>query len=97
MMGTTRWVAGLATMTAIVAVSSVQGAAAAPSSLTPVQQQLRTIYQELVETNTTNSTGSCTVAVTKMAKRLKAGGFRDADIRSWRHRVRLPRATWWRA
>ncbi len=50
------------------------------AELTPVQRQLREIYQELVETNTTNSTGSCTVAVTKMAARLKAGGYRDADM-----------------
>lgn len=48
--------------------------------LTPPQTQLREIYQELVETNTTNSTGSCTVAVNKMAQRLKAAGYRDADM-----------------
>ncbi len=50
------------------------------ADLTPPQKQLREIYQELVETNTTNSTGSCTVAVTKIAKRLKAAGYRDADM-----------------
>jgi acetylornithine deacetylase/succinyl-diaminopimelate desuccinylase-like protein len=50
------------------------------ADLTPRQKQLREIYQELVETDTTNSTGSCTVAVTKMANRLKAGGYRDADL-----------------
>lgn len=50
------------------------------ADLTPPQKQLREIYQELVETNTTNSTGSCTVAVNKMAKRLKAAGYRDADM-----------------
>jgi acetylornithine deacetylase/succinyl-diaminopimelate desuccinylase-like protein len=50
------------------------------AELTPPQKQLREIYQELVETNTTNSTGSCTVAANKMAKRLKAAGYRDADM-----------------
>ena len=50
------------------------------ADLTPVQKQMREIYQELVETNTTNSVGSCTVAAKKMAKRLKAAGFRDADM-----------------
>lgn len=49
-------------------------------SLTPPQQQLRDIYQELVETNTTNSVGSCTKAVTAMAARLKQGGYADADM-----------------
>ena len=47
---------------------------------TPAQQQLRSIYQELVETNTTDSVGSCTVAAQKMAKRLKAAGYRDSDM-----------------
>jgi acetylornithine deacetylase/succinyl-diaminopimelate desuccinylase-like protein len=53
---------------------------AADAALTPTQQQLRSIYQELVETNTTDSAGSCTVAAQKMAKRLKAGGYRDSDL-----------------
>jgi type II secretory pathway component PulL len=50
------------------------------AELTPVQQQMRSIYQELVETNTTNSIGSCTLAAQKMAKRLKAGGFKDSEM-----------------
>ncbi|RZT06255.1 Acetylornithine deacetylase/Succinyl-diaminopimelate desuccinylase [Duganella sp. CF402] len=54
--------------------------AAQGAPLTPVQQQMRAIYQELVETNTTNSIGSCTLAAQKMAKRLKAGGFKDSEI-----------------
>ncbi|MGV7210791.1 M20/M25/M40 family metallo-hydrolase [Oxalobacteraceae bacterium A2-2] len=52
----------------------------AQAAPTPAQQQLRAIYQELVETNTTNSVGSCTVAAQKMAARLKAGGYADADM-----------------
>jgi acetylornithine deacetylase/succinyl-diaminopimelate desuccinylase-like protein len=59
---------------------TVTGAAQA-AELSPVQRQMREIYQELVETNTTDSVGSCTVAVTKMAKRLKAAGYKDADLR----------------
>ena len=55
--------------------------AAHGAALTPVQKQLREIYQELVETNTTDSVGSCTVAATRMAKRLKAAGYGDADLR----------------
>ena len=58
---------------------AVAGAAQA-AELTPVQQQMRAIYQELVETNTTNSIGSCTLAAQKMAKRLKAGGFKDSEM-----------------
>lgn len=51
-----------------------------PPPPTPEQQRLREIYKELVEINTTDSTGSCTVAVTAMAARLKAGGFTDAEL-----------------
>ncbi|MYN29306.1 M20/M25/M40 family metallo-hydrolase [Duganella levis] len=54
--------------------------AAHGAELTSVQQQMRSIYQELVETNTTNSVGSCTVAAQKMGKRLKAGGFKDSEL-----------------
>lgn len=63
---------------ALAALMVVTGAHAAQP--TPVQQQLREIYKELVETNTTNSTGSCTVAAQRMARWLKAGGFVDADM-----------------
>jgi acetylornithine deacetylase/succinyl-diaminopimelate desuccinylase-like protein len=51
------------------------------AELTPPQKQLRQIYQELVETDTTNSSGSCTVAATRMAAHLKAAGYADADVR----------------
>ena len=41
----------------------------------------REIYQELIEINTTDSAGDTTVAARAMAERLKAGGFRDAELR----------------
>lgn len=46
----------------------------------PDQTKFREIYKELVETNTTHSTGDCTLAATRMAARLKAAGFADADL-----------------
>ncbi|MES2320398.1 MAG: M20/M25/M40 family metallo-hydrolase [Pseudomonadota bacterium] len=52
----------------------------AAQALTPAQQELRAIYQELVEINTTSSSGSCTVAAKAMAARLKQGGFTDAEM-----------------
>jgi acetylornithine deacetylase/succinyl-diaminopimelate desuccinylase-like protein len=55
-------------------------ATAQAAPLTPVQQQMRSIYQELVETNTTNSVGSCTVAAKKMAARLRKGGYADSEM-----------------
>lgn len=40
----------------------------------------RDLYKELVETNTTLSAGSCTLAAERMAARLKAAGYADEDI-----------------
>ena len=47
----------------------------------PDQVAFRGLYKELVETNTSLSVGSCTLAAERMAARLKAAGFKDADIR----------------
>jgi acetylornithine deacetylase/succinyl-diaminopimelate desuccinylase-like protein len=47
---------------------------------TPAQQQLREIYKELVEINTTDSAGSCTAAAEAMAARLRAGGLPAQDV-----------------
>ena len=53
---------------------------AAAQSPRPDQAQFRDIYKELVETNTTLSSGSCTLAAQRMAARLKAAGFADTDL-----------------
>ncbi len=44
------------------------------------ETRFRELYKELVETNTTLSTGSCTLAAERMAARLKAARIPDADI-----------------
>jgi len=46
----------------------------------PGEAQFRAIYKELVETNTTVSTGSCTLAAERMAAHLKAAGYADSQI-----------------
>jgi acetylornithine deacetylase/succinyl-diaminopimelate desuccinylase-like protein len=46
----------------------------------PDQVAFRGVYKELVETNTTLSAGSCTLAAERMAARLKAAGYPDEDI-----------------
>ncbi len=40
----------------------------------------RATYKELVETNTTLSAGSCTLAAERMAARLRAAGFSPSDL-----------------
>ncbi len=58
------------------------GAQAAPPDVgsAATEPQFRELYRELVETNTTLSSGSCTLAAERMAARLKAAGFADSDI-----------------
>jgi acetylornithine deacetylase/succinyl-diaminopimelate desuccinylase-like protein len=54
--------------------------AAAAQTLTPDQQNFFGLYKELVETNTSLSSGSCTQAAEQIAARLKAAGYADKDI-----------------
>src|SRR5215471_11921621 len=44
------------------------------------QARFRALYKELVETNTTLSSGDCTLAARKMAAHLKAAGYPDSDL-----------------
>jgi acetylornithine deacetylase/succinyl-diaminopimelate desuccinylase-like protein len=76
--------------TAIVALTSAMAVAASPATAAapagvPRADQLafRSIYRELIETNTSHSTGSCTLAAEKMAAHLRAAGFPDADLHSF--------------
>jgi len=55
-------------------------AIAAPAPLRPDQLAFRELYKELVETNTTLSSGSCTLAAERMAARLKASGIPDSQV-----------------
>src|ERR1700723_973560 len=44
------------------------------------EANFRELYRELIETNTQLSNGSCTLAAERLAARLKAAGFADADL-----------------
>jgi acetylornithine deacetylase/succinyl-diaminopimelate desuccinylase-like protein len=55
-------------------------APATAAELRPDQAQFRGLYKELVETNTTLSAGSCTLAAERMAARLQAAGYPQSDI-----------------
>jgi hypothetical protein len=64
-------------------VAAIAAASLANPSLAaerPGERTFRSLYKELVETNTTHSSGDCTLAATRMAARLKAAGFADADL-----------------
>lgn len=53
---------------------------AAAQEVRPDRTAFRTLYKELVETNTTLSSGSCTLAAERMAARMKAAGFADSQL-----------------
>jgi acetylornithine deacetylase/succinyl-diaminopimelate desuccinylase-like protein len=68
----------IAAATAATAAAAVApGPAGAPR---PDQLEFRALYRELIETNTSHSIGSCTLAAEKMAARLRAAGFAEADL-----------------
>jgi acetylornithine deacetylase/succinyl-diaminopimelate desuccinylase-like protein len=61
-------------------VGSVAQAATPAAAADNGQAAFRELYKELVETNTAHSVGSCTLAAERMAARLKAAGYPDADL-----------------
>jgi acetylornithine deacetylase/succinyl-diaminopimelate desuccinylase-like protein len=70
-----------ATATATAAVTMAVAASAAPIGAPRADQlAFRNLYRELIETNTSHSTGSCTLAAEKMAAHLRAAGFPDSDL-----------------
>ncbi len=77
---------GLFASTALVVLTLLSGkAVAADTPLRPDQRAFRELYQELVETNTTLSSGSCTLAAERMAARLRASGLPDTQITLFAH------------
>jgi acetylornithine deacetylase/succinyl-diaminopimelate desuccinylase-like protein len=66
---------------ALAAVLVAFSAYASVSQDTPAGElRFRELYKELIETNTSLSVGSCTLAAERMAARLKAAGFPDSDL-----------------
>ncbi len=62
-------------------IAAIAGAAMAQTGgLRPDQAEFRGLYRELVETNTTLSAGSCTLAAERMAARLAAAGIPASQI-----------------
>jgi acetylornithine deacetylase/succinyl-diaminopimelate desuccinylase-like protein len=71
------FLAGLALSMAIQAAMAQE---APMPALRPDQVTFLALYKELVETNTTLSAGSCTLAAERMAAHLKAAGYADSDL-----------------
>jgi acetylornithine deacetylase/succinyl-diaminopimelate desuccinylase-like protein len=62
------------------AMTALSAFAMPPQDTAAGEQRFRELYKELVETNTTLSAGSCTLAAERMAARLKTAGFPDSDL-----------------
>lgn len=69
---------GAIALTVLVQTATAQEAPMAP--LRPDQVTFLALYKELVETNTTLSAGSCTLAAERMAAHLRAAGYADHDL-----------------
>lgn len=63
-----------------VLLSASLGLPAVAQTLSPGQQRFRALFKEMVETNTTLSSGSCTVLADKVAGHLREAGYSDKDI-----------------
>jgi acetylornithine deacetylase/succinyl-diaminopimelate desuccinylase-like protein len=60
--------------------AALAGPAAAYDSIQPGEAQFRALFREMVETDTSVTTGSCTALAEKLETRFRAAGFSNADI-----------------
>src|SRR5258706_14688379 len=65
---------------AVLMTVSVPLEAQLPRTLSANDQRARDIFEQLIDINTTGSSGSTTIAATAMAKRLTDAGFSPADV-----------------
>jgi acetylornithine deacetylase/succinyl-diaminopimelate desuccinylase-like protein len=70
----------LASLMLCLAGSYAAGSAQPMAEAQTGEAAFRSLYKELVETNTSLSAGSCTLAAERMAAHLKAAGFADSEL-----------------
>jgi acetylornithine deacetylase/succinyl-diaminopimelate desuccinylase-like protein len=66
---------------ALMLAAALAGGANAADGSGDGEPAFRALYKELIETNTSHSVGSCTLAAERMSARLKAAGYTDEDVR----------------
>ncbi|MGA2778848.1 MAG: M20/M25/M40 family metallo-hydrolase [Steroidobacteraceae bacterium] len=74
-----RWIFGAIGLAMAIQTAAIAQEAPMPP-LRPDQVAFLALYKELVETNTTLSAGSCTLAAERLAAHLKAAGYSDRDV-----------------
>jgi len=67
-------------LTTVTLAATLLASTASAQTVRPDQAKFRALYEELVNTNTTLSVGSCTQAAAQLATRLKAAGYTDAEL-----------------
>ncbi|MEA3244822.1 MAG: M20/M25/M40 family metallo-hydrolase [Gemmatimonadota bacterium] len=70
----------LAAIVAVPALGQAGGPVYTPGKLTPAQQVAHDVYKELIEINSSVTTGNITNAANAMAARLRAAGIPDSDV-----------------
>ena len=70
----------LSTVTVLAAISALPARAASAPDPRAGEAEFRSLYKELVETDSSWPNGSCTLAAERMAARMKAAGYADADL-----------------
>jgi acetylornithine deacetylase/succinyl-diaminopimelate desuccinylase-like protein len=73
---------GVALLLGVAAAAASAAPGTGPAAAAPRADQLafRELYRELIETNTSHSVGSCTLAAERMAAHLRAAGFPESDL-----------------
>jgi acetylornithine deacetylase/succinyl-diaminopimelate desuccinylase-like protein len=66
--------------TIVLGCSALSALPAAAQTLRPDQAEFRALYKQLVETDTSITTGSCTALADKVEAHLRAAGFTDSEI-----------------
>lgn len=67
-------------MLPLAAIAAAFAASPTLAATDPSEAAFRSLYKELVETNTVVNRGSCTIAARQIADRLKAAGYRDDQL-----------------
>jgi acetylornithine deacetylase/succinyl-diaminopimelate desuccinylase-like protein len=71
---------GITLAFALAATSALAQSQNQPAPLSPQKAELRALFKEMVETDTSITTGSCTLGAERVAARMKAAGFKDDQL-----------------
>jgi len=71
---------GITLAFALAATTALAQPQSGSAPLSPQKAELRELFKEMIETDTSITTGSCTLAAERVAARMKAAGFKDDQL-----------------